>query len=70
MDTKNLQTFIQVAELRSFTKAAEKLGYTVTEMPVVIINHREARSKVSPVKDTIRMLRDIRKIKKRTKNIR
>ena len=28
MDTKNLQTFIQVAELRSFTKAAEKLGYT------------------------------------------
>ena len=26
MDTKNLDTFIQVAELGSFTKAAEKLG--------------------------------------------
>ena len=28
MDFKNLETFIQVAELSSFTKAAEKLGYS------------------------------------------
>lgn len=28
MDTKNLSTFIQVAELSSFTKAAEKLGFS------------------------------------------
>ena len=28
MDTKNLATFIQTAELKSFTKAAQKLGYT------------------------------------------
>lgn len=28
MDSKNMNTFIQVAELHSFTKAAEKLGYT------------------------------------------
>lgn len=28
MDIKNLETFIQVAELSSFTKAAEKLGYS------------------------------------------
>ena len=28
MDIKNLTTFIHVAELRSFTKAAEKLGYS------------------------------------------
>lgn len=27
MDLKNLETFIQVAELNSFTRAAEKLGY-------------------------------------------
>lgn len=28
MDIKNLNTFIQVAELNNFTKAAEKLGYS------------------------------------------
>ena len=48
---------------------AEKLGYKVSEMPVSIINHREARSKVSPIKDTLRMLRDIGKIKKRTRKL-
>lgn len=48
---------------------AERLGYKVSEMAVSVINHREARSKVNPVRDTLRMLRDIRKIKKRTKNI-
>lgn len=28
MDIKNIVTFIQVAELNSFTKAARKLGYS------------------------------------------
>ena len=28
MELKNLETFIQVAELSSFTKAADKLGYS------------------------------------------
>lgn len=28
MDIKNLATFIQAAEMNSFTKAAQKLGYS------------------------------------------
>ena len=46
---------------------AEKAGCRIEELPVRIINHRE--SKVSPVKDAIKMLKQIRKIKKRVKNI-
>ena len=45
---------------------AQKLGYKFTEMPVKVINHRE--SKVRLVRDTFRMLRDLRKMKKRIKN--
>lgn len=41
------------------------LGYKITEMPVKIINHRE--SKINVIKDTIRMLRDLRRIKKQVK---
>jgi dolichyl-phosphate beta-glucosyltransferase len=48
---------------------AERLGYRVSELAVKVINHRESESKVSPVKDTLRMLNDIRNIKKRVKNI-
>ena len=44
---------------------AVKYKMTITEMPVKIINHRE--SKVNIVKDTLRMLRDLRKMKKRIK---
>ena len=44
---------------------AGKLGYAITEMPVKIINHRE--SKVNVIKDTIKMLRDLRRIKKSVK---
>ena len=44
---------------------AVKYGMTITEIPVKIINHRE--SKVNIVKDTLRMLRDLRKMKKRIK---
>ncbi len=47
---------------------ADKLGYRVSELPVKIINHREAESKVHIVKDTARMLRDLRVIKKRMKS--
>ena len=42
---------------------ATKLGYKIAEMPVKVINHRE--SKVHMVSDTIKMLRDLRKMKKR-----
>lgn len=48
---------------------AEKLGYHVTEMAVSVINHSEATSKVHPVRDTLRMLRDLRLIKRRVKRI-
>lgn len=48
---------------------AEKLGYRVTEMAVKVINHNESASKVNPVRDTLRMLKDIRKIKKRVKGL-
>lgn len=46
---------------------AEAMGYKVTEQAVKIINHRESTSKVHLVKDTMKMLRDIRQIKKRLK---
>ncbi len=44
---------------------AEKMGFSVGEVPVKIINHRE--SKVHVVRDTIRMLKDVRRIKKAMK---
>ncbi len=44
---------------------AVKYEMKITEIPVKIINHRE--SKVNIVKDTLRMLRDLRKMKKRIK---
>jgi len=46
---------------------ANKLKYKIFEMPVKIINHRE--SKVRPVKDSIRALKDVRIIKKRVKKL-
>lgn len=48
---------------------AEHFGYRVTEQAVTIINHRESTSKVHLVKDTLKMLRDIRGIKKRLKTM-
>ncbi len=44
---------------------ATKVGYTITEMPVKIINHRE--STVNLFRDATRMLRDVTKMKKRIK---
>lgn len=41
---------------------AKKAGIKIVEIPVKIINHRE--SKVHVFRDSLRMLRDIRKIKK------
>ncbi len=42
---------------------AKKLGLKTAELPVCIVNHTDETSKVSPVKDTVRMLRDVRHIK-------
>ncbi len=46
---------------------ATKLGKTIKEMPVKIINHRE--SKVHVFSDTFKMLGDLRRMKKRIKRI-
>ncbi len=42
---------------------AEKLGFTIDEYPVKVINHRE--SKIHLVRDSLKMLSDLRRIKKR-----
>ena len=44
---------------------SQKLSLKIAEMPVKIINHRE--SKVRVLRDTFRMLKDLRKMKKRIK---
>ena len=44
---------------------SQKFGMKICEMPVKIINHRE--SKVRVLRDSVRMLRDLRKMKKRIK---
>lgn len=44
---------------------AQKFGYKIVEMPVKIVNHRE--STVNVIKDTFKMLGDLRKMKKRIK---
>ncbi len=48
-------------------KVAQKLKMKLVEMPVKIVNHRE--SKVNILSDALKMLRDIRIIKKRVKNL-
>ena len=44
---------------------AGKLGYSISEIPVKVINHRE--SKVNVLRDSVRMLKDLMRIKKRVK---
>ena len=44
---------------------ARKLGFGIVEMPVKIVNHRA--SKVNVVRDTFRMLSELRRIKARVK---
>ena len=41
---------------------ANKYGMKIIEMPVKIINHRE--SSVRPISDALKMLKDLRRIKK------
>lgn len=48
---------------------ADRLGYKVSEIAVKVINHRESESKVNAVTDTLHMLGDVYKIKKRVKKI-
>ena len=43
----------------------ERQGFAVAELPAVIVNHRE--SKVNPIKDAVKMLKQVRKIKQRQK---
>lgn len=44
---------------------AQKLGFGIIEMPVKIINHRD--SKVNVIRDSIKMLGEVRRIKNRVK---
>ena len=44
---------------------AGRLGYSISELPVKIINHRE--SKVNVLRDSVRMLKDLMRIKKSVK---
>ena len=46
---------------------ADKTGYKIEEIPVKIVNHRD--SKVKIVKDAVRMLNDLRRIKARVKKL-
>lgn len=42
---------------------AEKLGYTIAEHPVTVLNHRE--SKIHLIRDSLKMASDVRKIRRR-----
>lgn len=44
---------------------AQKLGYPILEMPVTVVNHRA--SKVNVMRDTFKMLKELRQIKKLVK---
>lgn len=46
---------------------AARLGYKISEIPVKIINHRESESKVNMLSDSVKMLRDVMRIKKHVK---
>ena len=47
---------------------ADKMSMLVNEFPVKIINHSQSRSKVNPIKDALKMISDVKKIKNRHKN--
>lgn len=49
-------------------KIGQKMGAKFVEMPVKIINHRD--SKINLVRDTVKMLSDIRVIKRKVKSLR
>lgn len=46
---------------------AQKMGKTIREYPVKVINHRE--SKVRLLSDSLRMMKDVRRIKNRVKTL-
>ena len=46
---------------------ADRMGIKISEAPVKIINHRE--SKVKVIQNTVKMLRDLSKIRKRVKKL-
>ncbi len=46
---------------------SSQLGYKILEFPVKVIENRNTESKVSPVKDALRMIRDVRKIRRHAK---
>ena len=46
---------------------AQKMKIKIFELPAKIINHRE--SKVNVIKDAVRMIKEISKIKKNVKNV-
>lgn len=48
---------------------AEKAGYSIGEYPVSIINHSKEGSKVKIIRDTRKMLSDLKKIKKHVKKL-
>ena len=74
MDIKNLTTFIYVAELNSFTKAAEKLGFSQSTVSFQIrqlerelnsqlferVNHTIALTEKGREGDTRRRLQSVR----------
>ncbi len=47
----------------------EKLGMKIAEMPVKVINHRESASKVHPFRDAMKMIKDVKRIKKRIRKL-
>ncbi len=48
---------------------ADRLGYRVGEFPAKIIHNRERGSKVNPIRDTFRVLRDVVRIRKAHRNL-
>lgn len=56
-------------DLEALIKAENK-GYRIGELSVKIIEHDERKSKIRPVRDTLKMLGDIRRIKKKEKSLR
>ena len=48
---------------------ADKLKMKVAEIPVRVINHRESTSKVHPFRDSVKMIKDVKRMKKRIKKL-
>lgn len=48
---------------------AEKLGFSVEEMPVKILYNPDGASKIHLVRDTFKMMRDVRRIRRKIKHM-